>query len=66
MTVRCISCGHFLSYAEMEDGSASFHFEPSSHFGPEVSEWRCAQCTIADIERLDSADEESFYIPEPS
>jgi hypothetical protein len=66
MTARCVSCGHYLSYVEMEDGSAAFHFEPSSHFGPEVSEWRCARCTAADIARLDGEEMENLFIPEPS
>lgn len=41
---KCDGCGRFISYEEMESGEAQFHFEPDSHFGPEVSEWVCAAC----------------------
>ena len=43
MTEKCISCGRFLSYAEME-GGAEFYFEPDNEFGRERSEWTCARC----------------------
>ena len=42
--VKCVSCGKFVGYDEMTDGSASFYFEPDNHFGPEVSEWTCKRC----------------------
>ncbi len=42
--MRCICCGRFLSYEEMQDGTAHFYFEPDSHKGPEVSDWECAKC----------------------
>ena len=43
--VKCVGCGKFIPYDDTgEDGHARFHFEPLSEFGPEVSEWTCAQC----------------------
>jgi len=41
---RCVCCGKFIAYKEMEGGGARFYFEPDSHKGPEISEWRCKQC----------------------
>jgi hypothetical protein len=41
---KCVSCGQFVSYHAMQDGSARFYFEPDSHRGPEVSEWTCFRC----------------------
>jgi hypothetical protein len=41
---KCVSCGQFVSYDSMQDGSALFYFEPDSHKGPEVSEWTCFRC----------------------
>jgi hypothetical protein len=48
MNIKCAGCGRFVSLAEMQDDSAVFHFEPDSHFGPEVSEWVCAACAAKD------------------
>lgn len=43
--IPCTCCGKFMAYAEMDDGGgATFHFEPLSEFGPEVSEWTCRRC----------------------
>jgi hypothetical protein len=43
--IKCVGCGKFISYDDMgEDGPARFQFEPLSEFGPEVSEWSCADC----------------------
>ena len=45
VAIKCAACGHFIAYAEMEDGGgARFYFEPDSHKGPEISEWTCARC----------------------
>jgi hypothetical protein len=46
--IICVACGRFVALAEMQDGSAVFHFEPDSHKGPEVSEWTCAACVAKD------------------
>jgi hypothetical protein len=39
---KCVGCGKFMGYEEMKKGR--HHFEPSSHFGPEKSEWECSKC----------------------
>jgi hypothetical protein len=44
-TVRCTFCGKFIPYSDMTSGAARFHFEPSSHFGPERTEWSCKDCS---------------------
>jgi hypothetical protein len=44
MNIKCINCGHFISYRDMESGAAYFYFEPDSDRGPEISEWTCAAC----------------------
>ena len=52
MSVKCVSGpGRFVSFAEMQDDSAKFHFEPDSHKGPEVSEWTCAACAAKSVPR---------------
>ena len=43
-TIKCVSCGRFISYAMACGGGARFYFEPDNHFGPERSEWTCKQC----------------------
>lgn len=43
-TIKCCACGRFIGYREMYDGGATFHFEPDSHRGPEISEWTCERC----------------------
>ncbi len=48
--VKCVACGRFVSYKEMEAGTASFRFEPDSHKGPEISEWTCARCNNGEAE----------------
>lgn len=49
-TAKCVSCGRFLSFKEMErGGGAYFYFEPDSHKGREVCEWTCAKCAAAEI-----------------
>lgn len=46
MTIKCVECGRFIPYSQMEfGGGARFYFEPDSHKGPEVSEWTCKECT---------------------
>jgi len=47
MTEKCVSCGRFVSYKEMDKG-ASFHFIPDNEFGPEESEWTCTRCVKED------------------
>lgn len=42
--IKCSSCGKFISHEQMMSGDASYHFEPDSHRGPEVSEWTCREC----------------------
>ena len=43
--IQCAACGQFIPYADMEiGGKGRFHFEPDSHFGPEVCEWECVKC----------------------
>ena len=44
--IKCISCGRFIPYSDMdpERGPASFYFEPDNEFGRERSEWTCAAC----------------------
>lgn len=56
--IRCVSCGKFISYHEIESNRAAFYHEPSSHFGPEVNEWTCAACEKRDAERRDDPNEE--------
>lgn len=51
--IKCAACGKFIPYADMQSGRASFRHEPSSHFGPEVSEWTCAICEKREAERRD-------------
>lgn len=55
--VKCEWCGKFISYADMGSGAASFHFEPDSHKGPEISEWTCASCETADHQSAGEASE---------
>jgi hypothetical protein len=38
---RCVECGKFMNCEEID---ARNHFEPDSHFGPEVSVWTCGPC----------------------
>ena len=52
MSVKCARCGRFVGYDETtEGGGASVHFEPDSHFGPEICEWTCATCVRAEREQ---------------
>ena len=46
MTIKCVACGKFIPYSDLEHGLASFHHEPSSLRGHEVNEWTCAACVI--------------------
>ena len=45
--IRCVCCGRFIPYREIDDGKASFYFEPDSHKGPEISEWSHNVCRTA-------------------
>lgn len=49
MTEKCVACGKFIPYSQMESGGgAEFYFIPDNHFGPERSEWTCAECVKRD------------------
>ena len=62
MTTKCVACGKFIPYSQMEKGGgAHFHFVPDNEFGPEVSEWTCASCTPREAVLNDRA--ERFSIP---
>lgn len=50
-TTKCVACGRFIPYREMEDRTARFYFEPDSIKGPEISEWTCAECVAAEAAR---------------
>ena len=43
--IKCHGCGKFIAYSAVVSGKASHHYEPLSEFGPEISEWECADCT---------------------
>lgn len=53
MTIKCADCGKFIPYDDMARGLASHYFEPSNHFGPEISEWTCNACVIEEGHRRD-------------
>jgi hypothetical protein len=46
MTIKCVYCGRFISYADMETGEALFYFEPDSDRGSERNEWTCKRCVL--------------------
>lgn len=52
MPFKCSGCGQFIGYADIENSRAYLHFEPASHFGPEISEWVCARCVDAERVKL--------------
>ena len=43
--IRCVGCGQFIGYADIDAGLCRFDFEPDSHFGPEVADWSCPKCS---------------------
>lgn len=46
MSERCVTCGHFLSYKEMDKGGgASWVFVPDSDISYEENYWQCKKCT---------------------
>lgn len=56
MTTKCIACGKFVPYSQMEErGGASFYFEPDNEFGRERSEWTCAECVKRESARYPAA-----------
>ena len=48
MTEKCNQCGKFIPWSDIEGGLCAHEFEPLNEFGPEVSNWYCANCTIAE------------------
>lgn len=50
--IKCVECGRFMSVKEMTDGSAKFHYTPSSEFSDERCEWTCARCSNVAVEIL--------------
>ncbi len=42
--IRCVACGVFIAYADMDSGKAQFDFTPDSFFTLERSEWLCPAC----------------------
>lgn len=48
--VRC-HCGRWISFEDMQDGSARHEFTPDTHFTAERSEWTCRLCVMKETKR---------------
>jgi uncharacterized protein with PIN domain len=54
VTPRCVACGRFIAYRDIEQGVAHYHFIPDSHFGPEEEWWECPECNVCKIKTVPS------------
>ena len=42
--IKCVKCGCFISYSDIDNEKVDVYFEPDSHFGPEVIEFTHKAC----------------------
>lgn len=42
--IKCINCGKFISFRDIENEKVRFHFIPDGVCGPEESYWEHKQC----------------------
>jgi hypothetical protein len=43
-SIKCIYCGKFISYIEIENNRTGFYFEPDNEFGGEIIEHWHLEC----------------------
>ena len=46
-SIRCVVCGRFIGWTEIEKKEASLEFTSDNAFSPEISEWTCGRCRIS-------------------
>lgn len=44
MTIKCASCGRFISYKDIKEKKATYYYEPESDRGHEIEEWTHKRC----------------------